>query len=1120
MLNLTAKRILLCAALALVWAVPPARAEIAPETAAKVQAALPAEARAIPKYPRKLLVFTLCKAFVHSSIPLAAETMKWMGEKTGAFEAVLSDDPAVFAANNLAQYDAVLLDNTTGTLFTEPELKDSLMNFIKGGRGVIGVHAATDCFYDWPEYGEMMGGYFDGHPWGSDTTVTVHIDDPLHPINAAFHGQSFAIQDEIYQFRDPYSRNNLRVLLSLDPNGTDMGRNGMKRADKDFAVSWLRTWGQGRVFYCSLGHNDSVFWNPAVLAHYLDGIQYALGDLEADATPSALLSPEYFQKSSAKAAQSREKALIDAVKSYRAGQDATTLKVIEARVVAAQKLGPDHATVEAMLIGLLTEAVTLDAKEFACRQLFVLGADAAVPVLADLLKQADTANMARYALERSASPQADVVLVKALSETDGPVKIGVINSLGQRHSVAAVPGLIEALKADCPDIVRAALAALGHIPDEGAANALLQSRRLDVTLQAAVDEANLTQGAMRLVASDEKLARSLYRDVFWNGMPQSRGAALRGLVLADAENSVALLDEAMLSYSPEFRQAAVMAVRDRGEVRLAADIAPRFANWDVAGQVLLLQSLRDTKERVASPIIRSALRSTDETVLLAALGGLPSSGDPGLVPVAVPFLTGASEAVAKATREALAAMPGRGITDALAAEITKARGSAKAELVRALNARRTPLAAETLLAAAADPDKTVRAESYRALGTIGASVQVQSVLSLLLAEQDAEARTAAEAALAATLVQGGIDLVLQAYEAQAASPDLRASLIRALGLRGDDQAVAVITAALMGTVPAERQAALEAFGQWPTSTPGPAMVDAAEKLEDATQRSTAWQGAIQLLAKPGASLSPVDQLTAYTKALTLAQTPEQKKLVLAGVAAVHHPEVSAFIKTCAGVPELERDVKEALERAAMIKYGDAGLFPILKVSDLVCDGDLAEWRRFPTQLKDDSKGINTAFRVEWTDEGLWLAAEVYDRSVVIGGTPETLWERDSVQIALDPLDENGDSKGSNHIEIGIEQTESGAQVYAWSLAKDVDPALVKQVVAVVKRQDPLTIYEVKIPWSVLAPLVPQAEKAFGLNIAVNDLDDKRPRAGIEWTPGILLEKKPSAYKTAVLVGDL
>ena len=154
-----------------------------------------------------------------------------------------------------------------------------------GGKGLIGIHAATDCFYKWSDFGELMGGYFDGHPWNEQ--VTIKLDDPGHPVNAAFGGQPFQVTDEIYQIRDPYSRERLRVLLSLDTTQTDMNKQGIKRTDGDFAVSWVRRHGRGRVFYCSLGHREEIFWNPQVLRHYLDGIQYACGDLFVHDNPTS-----------------------------------------------------------------------------------------------------------------------------------------------------------------------------------------------------------------------------------------------------------------------------------------------------------------------------------------------------------------------------------------------------------------------------------------------------------------------------------------------------------------------------------------------------------------------------------------------------------------------------------------------------------------------------------------------------------------------------------------------------------------------------------------------------------------------------------------------------------------
>ena len=263
---------------------PPAT--VKPEEIAKITAAMPTQATAKPAKARKLLVFTLTKGFPHSSVPVAAAAFEIMGQKTGAFQATISNDPAVFTADNLKNYDAVMMDNTTGELFTDEASKKALIDFVKGGKGLGGSHAATDCFYKWAEFGEMMGGYFAGHPFRK---ISVKIDDPANPINAAFAGKGFEISDEIYTFKEPYSREKLHILLSID--WENAGLKGGTRQDNDYALAWIQEFGQGRVFYCAFGHDHQIFWNPVILKHYLDGIQYMLGDLKANATPTAKLNP-------------------------------------------------------------------------------------------------------------------------------------------------------------------------------------------------------------------------------------------------------------------------------------------------------------------------------------------------------------------------------------------------------------------------------------------------------------------------------------------------------------------------------------------------------------------------------------------------------------------------------------------------------------------------------------------------------------------------------------------------------------------------------------------------------------------------------------------------------------
>ena len=256
-----------------------------PENIKKVEAALPAKAPAKPKKARKILIVSRCEGFVHKSIPLGVKAIQLMGEKTGAYTAEETKDLAVFNKQELKKYDAVLFLSTTH-LNPTPEQREALLDFVRGGKGIIGIHAAADNFYGWEAGAKMMGGLFCGHPWTAGCTVQVKLDEPDHPINACFHGKAFKVKDEIYQFKDPYSRQNQRVLTSLDLSdpATKAVKGGhpenIKRTDGDFGITWVHPEGKGRVFYCSMGHNFHIYWDNRILQHYLAGIQYALGDYD------------------------------------------------------------------------------------------------------------------------------------------------------------------------------------------------------------------------------------------------------------------------------------------------------------------------------------------------------------------------------------------------------------------------------------------------------------------------------------------------------------------------------------------------------------------------------------------------------------------------------------------------------------------------------------------------------------------------------------------------------------------------------------------------------------------------------------------------------------------------
>jgi len=229
---------------------------------------------------KRLLLVTESRGFVHgvvnrgkSDTCLVERTFIDLAKKHPFFEVEYTQDSrATITGDNLKKFDAVFF-YTTGELPLSDAQKSDLLAFVKNGKGFGGSHCATDTFYKWKEYGELIGAYFDGHPWNAGTKIKVIVEDKNHPATKHL-GDSFVITDEIYQFRSPYDRSKLHVLMRLD---MDSVKNQGKRADKDNALAWTREYGKGRVFYTALGHQNEVWADPRFQQHVIGGLRYMFG---------------------------------------------------------------------------------------------------------------------------------------------------------------------------------------------------------------------------------------------------------------------------------------------------------------------------------------------------------------------------------------------------------------------------------------------------------------------------------------------------------------------------------------------------------------------------------------------------------------------------------------------------------------------------------------------------------------------------------------------------------------------------------------------------------------------------------------------------------------------------
>jgi uncharacterized protein len=242
-----------------------------------------------PATKKKLLVIGEEKGYRHEAVTHAMVTIDKLGRDTGLWDTVIRTDTEAltkkkleYNAKNLNDFDAIVF-YTGGTLEMDDQKRADFMSAIHDdGKGFVGIHSATITFTSWPDYGDMIGGYYDEHPWNT-------FDAPVVVEDSAFPGMkawkpSFVLTDEIYQMKN-FSRSNTRVLMRLDPSKLDLANPRVHRADRDFPVAWAKMYGTGRVFYTTLGHVEANWDKPEMQTMITEAIKWALRLVDADVTP-------------------------------------------------------------------------------------------------------------------------------------------------------------------------------------------------------------------------------------------------------------------------------------------------------------------------------------------------------------------------------------------------------------------------------------------------------------------------------------------------------------------------------------------------------------------------------------------------------------------------------------------------------------------------------------------------------------------------------------------------------------------------------------------------------------------------------------------------------------------
>jgi hypothetical protein len=775
-----------------------------------------------PSKSRALLVFWRCEGFVHgTALACGNKALELAAAKTKAFRVDFTNDYEALKPANLAKYDALVLNNTTGLKTQENRfLEPAIIDFVKSGKGLAVIHAGADNFNNAGQAAEMIGGHFWGHPWGSGGTWSFKLDDPGHPLNRAFGGKGFAAGDEIYQQQSPfYNRAKLHVLVSLDfADKATAEAQGQRRDDKDYAVSWIRPYGSGRVFYTSFAHDQRAYLNKAVLAHILDGVQYVLGDLKADDAPAGLSATDLNRVKSATEANEKE------IFGYL--QDIAT-HTYNPTVDAANK-----AKLEALL---KDPATTPFCKNALLRVLLTsLGGTQDLAPVISCLPPPETRDWAATLLAGTPGAAVDKALAQAMAGADSELRCTLLNALAIRKNSA---GIAPCVTDKDPVVARAALAALGRTGTIDALQALSKpaAAPLEDTRLTALAACIGTLGYEGKAKDAARAAKPLFANAAM--APAIRAAAARALLLGDDSFFATGIKDSC----PAVRQTVIRA-SDKVPVAILAAALKGAKPEDQAALIAKLAS-RDAKGYASA--VATLLNSDQEAVVCEALRALVKVGSVDQVS-AMLGLTSREGAIGRVATEALNDLRAPGTGAALIA--LAAKDTAQQLKVIAILGERTESALLPQLAAFLKSEQAeVRKETWKTLGKTADETTFQTLVAWLPQVRDEELNQA-EAAIrsASKNVEPPARAAALAGAWKTATLPEKKTLANLMSGYADPAFIAPLTAALADADLGLRETALRALSDWPSMEPYDALKDALTTQANAGLKNVALRGALKL----------------------------------------------------------------------------------------------------------------------------------------------------------------------------------------------------------------------------------------------------------------------------------
>ncbi|HOJ34118.1 MAG TPA: HEAT repeat domain-containing protein [Candidatus Hydrogenedentes bacterium] len=668
--------------------------------------------------------------------------------------------------------------------------------------------------------------------------------------------------------------------------------------------------------------------------------------------------------------------LLPELKTYEYGEKNDILEAISQHVLAAQSDPTRRQTVAKQLAEFLATDCSMAAKQFLAKQLYLIAKEETLPVLQRLLIEPETADIARYVLERMPSKGAGEVLLRSLSQTKGKERVGIINSLGERREVAAVGTLIGLLSERDPETTTATIMALGKIGTLEAANALLRKKIAVAPALRHVLNDSLLQCAERLLAQGKtQQALQIFSLLFEPSEPAAtRAAALLGIVKIQGRGAFPIVISGLNSIDQEVCTAAAQALREIPET--PEELPGHLASLHDRALILALNALEDNGNPAVVSNILPYLKSPEPAVQQAAFGIAARWGDKSVVPHLLTIAAHGQEPLQKHFRKAIDRMKGEDIDETIARTLNDSDPTLRCEAASALARRFAHSHTDALLRLAQDPEPKVRAEVFRAVSVLGGPEHLSAVLAQLLQEtEDSVRATLVDASVSlAKKCPGasGTQVVLNVLKETKNKPDARIAVLTILGELGNDTALSALRACYRERDPRVKEAALRALAGWPSPTVLSDLDYLSRTAPTPALRTVALRGYIRLLGTPSES-KPAKTVHRYAKAFKRATGVDEKRAVIAGLGNLADPESLRLLKKYKKEKELDKDVEEAIRRVEMALTHLSASVNAEK-SQLAMDGNLSTfWTTSSNQVP--RQWITIDFGRDVTLRGLTLHAD-------------------------------------------------------------------------------------------------------------------------------------------------